>query len=84
MRMCMLTTIDNPYSPFDNYPSWFAFDSRHGYNSSSLLARICMMSNELTPADEAKAIEDAIDEIVRENVTGVFMKVTKEVPVRSA
>lgn len=80
MILAMLSTIDNPYSPFDEYLQWHSFDERHGYQSASLLARICQMSNELSPADEAKAIELAVDEIVRENVRGVFIKVTKEVP----
>lgn len=29
----MLSTIDNPYSPFDEFDKWFKFDVVHGYNS---------------------------------------------------
>lgn len=79
MKLTMLTTVDNPFSPFDQYPEWFAFDYAHGYNTSSLLARIAVVSEELSEADQQDAIVAAIDEIVAENVTGMFRKVTKEV-----
>ena len=29
----VLTTIDNPFDPFENCTSWFLFDVRKGYNS---------------------------------------------------
>ena len=80
MLISMLTTVDNPFSPFDEYDMWFAFDDRHGYQSASLLARITKISDELSEADQIKAIEDAIDEIISENVTGMYRKVTKEFP----
>jgi hypothetical protein len=80
----MLSTIDNPYSPFDEFDSWLAFDTRQGYNSISLLGRIAQTSNELSDADEALAIEQAIDEIVAENVRGVFIKVCEDRPIRHA
>lgn len=80
MLISMLTTVDNPFSPFDEYELWFAFDDRHGYQSASLLARIAQVSDELSESDQIKAIEDAIDEILQENVTGMYRKVTREFP----
>ena len=79
MKLTMLTTVDNPFSPFDQYPQWFAFDYAHGYQTVSLLARIAKVSEELSEADQQEAIDMAIDEIVRENVTGMFRRVTKEI-----
>ena len=26
MSKCMLTTVDNPYNPFEQFTSWFLFD----------------------------------------------------------
>jgi hypothetical protein len=75
----MLTTIDNPYDPFDQFDDWYAFDSRHGYNTPSFLARVVVTSDELSEADQNLAIELAIDEIVRENVLGLYKKVIREV-----
>ena len=73
----MLSTIDNPYSPFDEYDEWYAWDTRQGYNTSSFLARVAMVSDNLSEADYNLAIEEAIDEIVKENVLGLYIKVTK-------
>lgn len=75
----MLTTIDNPYDPFDEYQLWFGFDSRKGYNTPGMLARIAVVSDELSPSDLRAAIEAAIDEIVAENVSGLYVKVTREI-----
>lgn len=72
----MLTTVDNPYDPFTEFDEWYQFDTSAGYHSSALLARIVRTSDELSDADQSVAIELAIDEIVRENVSGMHRKVT--------
>jgi hypothetical protein len=74
----MLTTVDNPFSPFTQFDEWFAFDTSKGYNSSGLLARIVITSDELSEADQSVAIENGIDEIVRENVSGMHRKVVAD------
>ena len=33
-RKVGLTTIDNPYNPFDDFTSWLMFDIEKGYNTS--------------------------------------------------
>lgn len=75
MQLHMLTTVDNPYDPGTQYDEWFAWDARAGYNTPSFLARICAFADELSEAEQDRAIEDAIDEIVRENVNGAYKKV---------
>lgn len=79
MLLSMLTTDDNPYNPFDNYDEWYAYDSRLGYHTPSLLARVAVLSDDISETDQSRAIELAIDEIVSENVSGKHMKVTREV-----
>lgn len=74
----MLTTIDNPFDPFTQFDEWYAFDETHGYRTTGLLARVIVTSNDLSESDQDQAIEDAIDEIVNENVLGVYRKVTAE------
>jgi len=75
MTLHMLTTVDNPFNPFTNFDEWFAFDEAAGYHSSGLLARIIKTSDDLSLADQDAAIESAIDEIVNENVLGIYRKI---------
>ena len=78
MIRVMLTTEDNPFSPFDNFDAWLSYDMACGYNTSGLLARIAMTSDELSELDYEQEISRAVDEIVAENVSGIHKKVTKE------
>ena len=71
----MLTTIDNPFNPFDDFDSWFLFDVEKGYYSCSRLARITNNSNDLTDLEERKDLERAIDEIVRNDPTNLYTKI---------
>ena len=73
----MLTTVDNPFDPFTQFDEWLAYDIKMGYNTSAFLARIAKVSNELSLPDQDIAIQDAIDEIVNENVLGMWKKVAR-------
>jgi hypothetical protein len=73
----MLTTVDNPYDPFTQFNEWFAWDSAAGYHTPGLLARIAIVSDELSEADQHLSIQQAIDEIVQENVLGLYRKVKR-------
>lgn len=74
----MLTTVDNPFDPFDAPDPWEAWDQRAGYNTISFLSRVLVSSDEMSDADQRLALEQAIDEIVRENVNGMYMKVSRQ------
>ncbi len=75
----MLTTTDNPFDPFDQYDEWYAHDARLGHHTPSFLARVTVLSDETSEADQDLAVEYAIDEIVMENVNGLYKKVTRKV-----
>lgn len=77
MALHMLTTVDNPYDPFTQYDEWEAFDLAHGYGTEAFLARIVKSSDELSDSEQDEAIEDAINEIVTENVLGLYRKVSQ-------
>lgn len=77
-QLHMLTTTDNPYNPFTHWDEWYAYDQHAGYYTSELLARITRSSDELSEADQDVALENAIDEIVRENVLGIYKKITAD------
>ena len=76
----MLSTTDNPYNPFDNFDEWYEFDTSSGYNSCSYVDRVTITSNELSEEDDSLAIEQAIDEIIKFNITNNYIKVSREFP----
>lgn len=77
----MLTTIDNPYDPFENFDSWFMFDNDKGYGSCGLLARIGKFSSQLTDEENEIEQERAIDEIIQYDPFNIYKKITKEVEI---
>ena len=74
---CMLTTIGNPYDPFDNFRAWYLYDVQKGYNCCSYLARIAKTSDEMTEKENDEEIERAIDEIIQHDFMNVYVKVKK-------
>ncbi len=66
----LLTTVDNPYNPFTHFNEWLSYDTSAGYHTLAFLGRVIRTSDELSDADEALAAQQAIDEILRENVSG--------------
>ena len=73
----MLTTVDNPFDPFTRFDEWNEYDISMGYNTSSFLARVAYISDELSEADQALAIQNAINDIVQENVSGMWRNVSR-------
>lgn len=74
---CMLTTIDNPYNPFDQFVLWDLFDHEKGYNSKERLARIVQLSDDMTQKEENDEIERAIDEIIRYDFMNIYKKIRR-------
>lgn len=79
MTTYAITTVDNPYDPFDDFDSWYRFDMDKGYNSCALLARIAFVPESYTKYEEAKETERAIDEIIKYDVLNLYKKVKKDV-----
>ena len=77
-KECMLTTIDNPFDPFDQFTSWLMFDIEKGYNSCSYLARIVNLSDDMTQKEMDEEIDRAIDEIITLNPLGIYIKATRQ------
>lgn len=77
VQECRLTTVDNPFDPFEQFNSWFLFDVEKGYNSCAYLGRIANTSDSLTDGENAEEIERAIDEIIKYDFMNVYRKVTR-------
>lgn len=75
MSLHMLTTVDNPFDPFTQFDDWNAFDMLKGYHTLAYMARVVRTSDDLSEADQSLAIEQGIDDIVRENPLGLYRKV---------
>lgn len=73
----MLTTVDNPFDPFDNFSSWYMFDVESGYNSCAYLARIAKTSDQFTDSENDEEIERAIDEIIKYDFRNIYIKVKR-------
>ena len=84
MTKVMLTTIDNPFDPFEQFTSWFLFDIEKGYNSCAYLGRIARTSDEFSEEENNREVERAIDEIVKYDFMNIYKKVKKEIPETSS
>lgn len=79
-RKCAITTIDNPFDPFDQFDSWIQFDLDKGYNSCAYLSRIAFTSDQLSESENDKEIERAIDEIILYDFMNIYKKVVRDLP----
>lgn len=73
-----LTTIDNVWNPFTNFDEWLAFDLSNEHYSNETLAKIALVSDELSDEENRQEIERAIDRIVELDPTKEFAKVYKD------
>lgn len=74
----MLTTFDNPYDPFTHFDEWFAYDIEKGYYSCSRLARIAVISDDMSEKEVNQEVERAIDEIIKYDFLNIYKKVKKD------
>lgn len=78
MAKFAITTTDNPFSPFTQFREWYKFDIEHGYYTSEWLAKLSSASNGLSESLNEMSDENAIDEMIRLNLTGKYKKVTRK------
>ena len=71
----MLTTIDNPFNPFDDFKAWFLFDIEKGYNSCGYLDRIAKIKDNMTEEEVKIETERAIDEIIYHDPLHIYKKI---------
>ena len=74
----MLTTIDNPFNPFTQFIEWLQFDNMHDYGTCELLARFSNTSDQLSEEENREVNEQAIDDIIKYDPRGIYIKVFEE------
>ena len=80
----MLTTVDNPFNPFDNFDSWLLFDKEKGYNSCERLARLLQITDEMSQIEIEEERIRAIDRLIELDFTNTFVRATRNtVPIRA-
>lgn len=70
----MLSTIDNPFNPFHDFASWLMYDIEQGWNTCGILGRIVNLTEGMTEKEMDDEISRAIDAIVDNDVTGIFIR----------
>lgn len=61
-----LSTLDNPYNPYEDFDHWYQYDMAKGWSTCCLMARIAPCYSEILPdsyIDELQ--EDAFKRIVK-------------------
>lgn len=76
-----LTTIDNPFDPFDDVDRWRAFDEQKGYYTDCLLARICISSDDASPEESEQDWAKAIDDVMKYCDYGIYKVVERDIRV---
>ena len=74
----MLTTIDNPYDPFEQFDSWLLFDVEKGYNTCAHLDRVSHTSDDMSEEEVAAEIDRAMNEIIKYDFQNVYKKVQRK------
>lgn len=74
----MLTTYDNPYSPFTQFTKWYMFDVDHGYNTCGKIARIARVSDEMSDQEYDDAIDLAVNSLLKNDFLDIYTKVYRD------
>lgn len=77
-RRVNITTIDNPFDPFDDFTSWFMFDIEKGYYTSSKIARLTKLTDDMTELEELEEVERAIDRLIEIDPLDIYIKIVRE------
>ena len=73
----MLTTIDNPFNPFDDFDNWLMFDREKDHKCCELLARNANISDEMSQFEIDEEVERALDESIKHDPLDIYQKVTR-------
>lgn len=76
----LLTTIDNPYNPFNDWDSWYAFDELHGYHTCRLIDRFYKTSELIPDWLDEFCYNDAMERIM--DLIPYYIVVDRETEVK--
>lgn len=73
----MLTTIDNPFNPFDQFIPWFMFDIEKGYYTCSKIARLVTIAEDMSQKEIDVAMDNAIDRLIEIDPLHIYIRVNR-------
>lgn len=74
-----ITTIDNPFNPFEDFASWYDFDMEKGYCSCERVARLANITDDMTDIEEEAEIERASKRLVEIDPLDIYQLYTIKV-----
>ena len=77
-RQVHITTIDNPFDPFEDFVSWYMFDVEQGYYSCNKIGRLVKTTDEMSEIEENEEIERAIDRLIEIDPLDIYRKLVRE------
>ncbi len=77
-RRIQITTVDNPFDPFQDFDSWLMFDMEKGYYTCERLARLANTTNDMSQQEEDEELERAIDRLIELDPLDIYKKIVKE------
>ncbi len=78
MKRYLLTTVDNPYHPGEDFAKWLQYDHLRGYYTDQRLAKVAKTSIYLTDAENQRIVNDAVDDFIRLDELGLYKRVVMD------
>lgn len=71
----MLTTLDNPFDPFEDFTAWYKFDLEKDHQTSSRIARLAQLDPEMSQKEMDEEQMRAMEFIFDHDLEGKYVKV---------
>lgn len=67
-----ITTVDNPFNPFEDFASWYDFDMEKGYCSCQRVARLANITDDMSEVEIENETERATRRLVEIDPLDIF------------
>lgn len=75
MAKYMITTVDNPFDPAEDFKRWWLFDVEHHYKTCEKLARLAQFRDDMSDEEVEAANEYAIDRMIELDFEKIYKKI---------
>lgn len=79
-KQCLLSTVDNPFDPFEQFDEWFLFDVEMHHDCCAKLGRIAKVEEAMSDEEYWLEVDRAIDEIISNDPTNTYIRIVKDLP----